>query len=139
MSEQDKNNDYEPWYYCAVCLSPSIQHEDVMGSDYCKSCGSTSVVESTFEEWEAKYVKKYGHRYTEKSNDIRNSPVFKMSFSKLMKKVSDCPKWDSIIKEIYGHIPRGIGKADAIIVFFDRLVHDNKLDSLRELLYKWKI
>jgi hypothetical protein len=55
-----------------------------------------------------------------------------------MHKVSDSPKWEYIIKEIYGHLPKGMSKADSIVVFFDRLVKDNKLDALRTLLYKMK-
>lgn len=141
MSEQDQLQDYdsEPVYYCATCLSLKIKHEEAIDSDCCGDCGSTNVVESTFEEWEKKYEKKYGRKYTEKSNDIRKSPVFKMSFSQLMKKVSDSSKWESIIQSIYGCLPKGLSKSDSIVLFFDKLIKDNKLDSLRALLYKMKI
>lgn len=141
MVEQVRPSDYdsEPWFYCAICLSPSIQHEDAIDSDCCKACGSTNIVESSFEEWERKYQKKYGKKYTEKSNDIKNSPIFQLSFSKLMKKVSDYPDWKGIISQIYNHFPKGLSKADSIVLFFDNLIKENKLDKLRELLYKMKL
>ena len=139
MSEQEKLNDYdsEPVVYCANCLSLKIKHNDDLDMDYC-DCGCTDIKECLPEEWEVLYEKKYGHKYLEKS-DIRKSPIFQLSFSKLMHKVSDSPKWDFIIKEIYGHIPKGLSKADCIVVFFDKLVKDNKLDALRTLLYKMKV
>jgi hypothetical protein len=96
-------------------------------------------VESSIEIWEQKYQNKYGKKYTIKSDNPRNSPIFKLSLSKLMTKVSDYPKWESLIKEIYGHFPKGISKADSIVMFFDKLVRDNKLDSLRYLMYKMKL
>ena len=141
MDRHNESNNYdpEPWLYCANCLSPKIVYENAMDCDCCGDCGSTAVKESTFDQWEEKYIKRYGHKYAEKNNDIRNSPVYKMSFRKLMDKVSNSPRWKDIIKEIYKDVPRGMSKADSIILFFSKLVDDNKLDKLREILYKWKI
>lgn len=139
MSEQERLNDYdsEPVVYCANCLSLKIKHNDDLDMDYC-DCGCTDIRECLPEQWEKLYENKYGHRYLEKS-DIRKSPIFQMSFSKLMHKVSDSPKWETIIREIYGHLPKGLSKADCIVVFFDKLVKDNKLDALRTLLYRMKL
>jgi hypothetical protein len=141
MSEQDRNNDYdsEPVVYCAKCLSLKIKHEDALDIDCCGNCGSTDVVESSIEIWEKKYEAKYGKKFTVKNDDPRNSPIFKLPINKLMAKVSDCPKWENIIKDIYSHFPKGISKADSIVMFFDKLMKDNKLESLRTLLYKMKI
>lgn len=141
MPEEYRPNDYDSdsWFYCASCFSPNIRHEDAIDSDCCGSCGCTNIVESTIEEWEKLYMKRYGHKYAEKSNNIRNSPIFKLSISKLMTKVADSPKWKAIITEIYRYFPRGLSKADSVVLFFDKLLKDNKLDSLKELLYKWKI
>lgn len=141
MSEEEKLNDYdsEPIFYCATCLSLKITHEEAIDSDCCGDCGGTNIVESTVEEWEKKYEKKYGHKYAEKSNDIRKSPIFQLSFSQLMRKVSDCSMWEHIIKQVYNHFPRGLSKSDSIVLFFDRLIKDNKLDKLREILYKMKL
>ena len=141
MPEQDRNNDYdsEPVVYCAKCLSLKIEHEDNLDIDCCGNCGSTDVIESSFNVWERRYEAKYGKKFAVKNDNPRNSPIFKLSLTKLMAKVSDCPKWESIIKDVYGHFPKGISKADSIVMFFDRLIRDNKLDSLRLLLYKMKI
>ena len=141
MPEQDRNNDYdsEPVVYCAKCLSLKIEHEDTLDIDCCGNCGSTDVIESSFNVWERRYEAKYGKKFAVKNDNPRNSPIFKLSLTKLMAKVSDCPIWESIIKDVYGHFPKGISKADSIVMFFDRLIRDNKLDSLRLLLYKMKI
>lgn len=141
MSEQEKLNDYdsEPIFYCATCLSLKIKHEDAIDYDCCCECGCTNIAESTVDEWEKKYESKYGHKYTEKSNDIRKSPIFQLSFSQLMRKVSDSAMWENIIKEVYGYLPKGLSKSDSIVLFFDKLIKDNKLDRLREILYKMKI
>lgn len=134
-------NDYdsEPVHYCATCLSLKIKHDDDLDIDFCCECGNTEMIESPFEVWEKKFEKKYGHKYAVKSEDPRKSPIFQLPLSKLMHKVSDHPKWESIIKSIYGYFPKGLSKADSIVVFFDKLVKDNKLDALRTLLYKMKI
>lgn len=141
MSEQEKYTDYdsEPVYYCATCLSLNIKHEDAIDSDCCGECGCTDIRQMMPEEWEKLYEKKYGKKFVEKSQDIRNHPIFQLSLSKLMHKVSDSPKWEAIIKGVYGHLPKGVSKADSIVIFFDKLVKDNKLDNLRTLLYKMKI
>ena len=139
--EQVRVDDYdsEPVAYCANCLSLKIKHEDALGIDFCKDCGGTDILESPFEVWEQKYERKYGHKFTVKSNDIKKSPIFQLPLSKLMRKVADCPKWKTIIESVYGHFPKGLSKADSIVVFFDKLVKDNKMDALRTLLYKMKI
>jgi hypothetical protein len=141
MSDQDRLNDYdsESVVYCARCYSLKIRHDEDIDSDYCMECGCTDMVESSIEEWEKKYEKRYGHKFAEKSNDLRKSPIFKMPLSKLMRKVSDSPKWETIIMNIFGAIPKGLSKADSIVVFFDKLERERKMDKLRELLYKMKI
>jgi hypothetical protein len=140
MSEQDKNNDYdsEPVVYCAKCLSLKIKHEDALDIDCCGDCGCTNIIESSIDVWEKRYEVKYGKKFAVKNDDPRNSPIFKLSLSKLMTKVSEYPKWETIIKSVYSHFPKGISKSDSIVMFFDRLIRDNKLSDLRLLLYKMK-
>lgn len=129
----------EPWYYCANCLSPKVGYEDSVGADYCCDCGSTSIHEGIFENWEQQYLKRYKRKYVNQPRNIKNSPIYQMSFVELMKKVSDFPRWEDIIKAIYNTNISGLSKADSIVLFFDRLIRDNKLDELRELLYNWKV
>jgi len=42
--------------------------------------------------------------------------------------------WKGIIRSIYPKFPGGLGRADSVILFFDKLIKDNKLDNLRFLL-----
>lgn len=141
MSEHDKSNDYnsEPVAYCAECYSLKIKYEEVIDSDCCMECGCTSIKEAPFETWEKMYEYRYGHKFAEKNNDASKSLVFNMSLSKLMMKVAECPRWDSIIRRIYSCFPRGLSKSDSIVMFFDKLVKDNKINVLKELLYKLRI
>lgn len=141
MPEQDPldNYDSESVVYCSKCYSLKIQHDADIDTDYCMDCGCTDVLESSIEEWEKKYERRYGHKFAEKNSDHRKSPIFQMPLNKLMHKVYECPKWKDIIRSVYNHFPKGLGRADSIVLFFDKLVKDNQLDKLRELLYKMKI
>lgn len=55
----------EIWCYCSECLSPNIQ--DTFGLPYCADCNSTNIVESDFDEWDAKYKEKYNIEYYNKN------------------------------------------------------------------------
>lgn len=133
---QFENYDLEPVKYCGQCLSLKIQYEEIVDTECCGECGCTNIMEGPIEVWEKKYEEKYGHKFVSGTGDIRKSPLFKMSFTKLMHKVSESSKWKVIISSLYPHFPKGLGKTDSIILLFDKLVKDNKLDNLRMLLYK---
>jgi hypothetical protein len=139
MSEQEKINDYdsEPIAFCANCLSLKIKHEDSIDMDYCSDCGSSEIMEAPVEQWEVMYEKKYGKKYVVKGNDPKKSPVFKLTISKLMDKFSNLPNWKTIIYNMYPRFPGGFGKADSIVLFFDKLSKDNKLDDLRITMMKY--
>jgi hypothetical protein len=139
MSEQEKINDYdsEPIAFCANCLSLKIKHEDSIDMDYCSDCGSSEIMEAPVEQWEVMYEKKYGKKYVVKGNDPKKSPVFKLTISKLMDKFSNLPNWKTIIYNMYPRFPGGFGKADSIVLFFDKLAKDNKLDDLRVTMMKY--
>jgi hypothetical protein len=139
MSEQEKINDYdsEPIAFCANCLSLKIKHEDSIDMDYCSDCGSSEIMEAPVEQWEVMYEKKYGKKYVVKGNDPKKSPVFKLTISKLMDKFSNLPNWKVIIYNMYPRFPGGFGKADSIVLFFDKLAKDNKLDDLRVTMMKY--
>ena len=133
MSEKEKLNDYdaEPIVFCAKCFSPKIKHEASIDIDYCGDCGCSSIREASVYEWEALYEKKYGHQYVVKGNDPKKSPIFKLPIGKLMQKFANLTQWKSIILSLYPRFPGGFGKADSIVLFFDKLAKDNKLDELR--------
>jgi len=65
MTKEEYNT--EPVFYCRRCLSlkvRDVKHLD--NSEYCDECGSTDVEQTSIENWDAMYVKKYGHHYLEK-------------------------------------------------------------------------
>lgn len=139
MTDQTNYNDYdsEPIEFCAECYSLKIKHEDAIDADYCGDCGCSNIREASVYEWEALYEKKYGHKYVVKTNDPKKSPVFKLPMSKLMDRLSNLQQWKEIIHSLYPRFPGGFGKADSIVLFFDKLVKDNRLNDLRMLLMKY--
>lgn len=62
MMEKTVNYDDEPVFYCANCLSLRILEDQLIG-DYCMECGSTDIRKTDIEDWEKKYIKKYGVKF----------------------------------------------------------------------------
>ena len=137
MTNQEKLNDYdlEPIRYCARCYSLKIKYEEIIDSECCGDCGCSDILTSSIEEWEKKYEQRYGRKFTEKSNDPRTSIIFKMPLEKLKAKMWENPAWNKILHMLYPHFPGGLGKADSLILLFDRLVKDNRLGDLKMILY----
>lgn len=137
MTNREKLKEYDlvPVCYCTRCYSLKIKYEEITDSDYCVECGCSDIAEASFEEWEKKYQARYGKKLTEKSNDPRTSPIFKLSLDKLKTRVYEHPLWKKIIKTLYPGFPGGLGKTDSLLLLFDRLVKDNKVDDLKLLLY----
>lgn len=139
MLNQDNYDEYniEPVVYCKRCYSLKIKYEPDIDSDCCMECGCTDTDTASIGEWEKLYEKRYGKKFTEKSNDIRKSPIFNLPISKLKKRLYDCPQWLNVIRGVYPRFPRGLGKADSITLLFDKITRDNKLDELRIQLMKY--
>ena len=137
MSELQKILEYdsEPVVYCSKCFSLKIRYEEAIDSDCCMECGCPDVVEAPIEEWERLYEKRYGHKYAEKSNDPRKSLVFKLSIKELKEKVYNGP-WQKITKALYPHFPEWMGRKDSVLLLFDKLIRDKRLDDLKMLLFK---
>lgn len=134
---KDCNNyDSEPVTYCARCYSLKIKHEDVLDLDCCADCGSTDILETSIDDWEKKYERRYRHKFVQKEEDPKKTYIFKLSIEQLKTKVYQSERWRDIIKAIYPHFPGGYGKADSIILFFDTLFRQNRLDDLRLTLFK---
>lgn len=125
--------------FCPKCYSLKIVHEENLDTDCCMDCGCTETREAPFEVWEAIYERRYGKKFLERKGDSRKSPIFLLPFNKLMEKVANSTRWECIINSIYNGFPKNLDKADSIVLFFDKLVKDNKLNALRELLYKMKL
>lgn len=58
-TKDEYNN--ESVYYCKHCLSLRILNLNEF--DYCDNCGSTDIEKGHINDWEEKYIKKYGHKY----------------------------------------------------------------------------
>lgn len=66
LSKEDYNK--EPVLFCRNCLSLRIRSVGGMkDSDYCDECGSTAIEQTSIEEWEGLYVKRYGTKYLDKN------------------------------------------------------------------------
>lgn len=126
-----KKYEEEPVTYCARCYSLKIKYEESIGMDCCSDCGCTDFKTSSFEEWEKLFEERYGHRFVESTKDIRKSPIFQLTYSQLKNKVIQSPSWRKICKSLYPAFPRGFSKADSIILLFEKLCQDNRLDDLR--------
>ena len=137
MSELQKIEEYdsEPVMYCSRCFSLKIKYEEAIDSDCCMECGCPDIAESSIEEWEALYEKRYGHKYAEKSNDPRKSPIFKLSIKELKNKVYNGP-WQKITKALYPHFPEWMGRKDSVLLLFDKLIRDKRMDDLKMFLFK---
>lgn len=134
MKGSKEDYDLEPVRYCSQCYSLKIRYEDIIESDCCMDCGCSDIKETTIDNWETLYEGRYGHKYVTKSLDVRNSPIFKLSISSLKALVYEDENYRDIIKAMYPAFPEGLGKADSIIILFDKLIKDNRIDDLKILL-----
>jgi len=133
MSKLRKIEEYnsEPVTYCARCYSLGIVHEDSIGIDCCKECGSSDLLTSSEEEWERLYKQRYGHKFITEESNIRKSPIFQMSNEKLKTKVFNDPSWREICRALYPTFPEWLSKADSIVLLFAKLYQEDRLDDLR--------
>lgn len=138
MGNQERPQDYnsEPVEYCARCYSLKIKHEDALDTDCCADCGSTDILEAPIEVWEQKYERRYGHKFAVKPEDPKQTFIFKLPLEKLKTKIYQCESWKEIIHYFYPNFPGGYSKADSIILFFDTIVRQGKLNELKLYLFK---
>lgn len=137
LNESSNEYDLEPVKYCARCYSLKIKYEETTDSEYCGDCGCSDTMTASIEEWEKLYEKRYGSKYTVKGTDPKKSPIFLLPLDKLKEKLYNSPMMDAIIHSLYPRFPRGLGKADAIIMLFNFLIRDNRLDDLRLTLLEF--
>jgi hypothetical protein len=135
MPNETNNYDLEPVEYCAKCYSLKIKHEDAIDADCCMECGSTEIASASIDEWERLYQRRYGHKYVERNNDPRKSIYFQMPISKLKTKLYKSELLNAIIYHLYPDFPQGLSRENKIILLFDKIAKDNKIDDLRYYLY----
>lgn len=137
MHEKHKLEDYdaEPVKYCSRCYSLKIGYEESIDSECCLDCGSSDISTTSIENWEKMYEQRYGHKFTEKSKDPRHSLFFKMSVGKLKSMLYHHPLMMKFVHELYPDFPGGLSRADTLIMLFDQLSKDNRIDDLRYMLY----
>lgn len=129
--------DEEPVIYCAKCYSLKIKHDDSVDSDYCEACGCSDTRTADIFTWENLYERRYGHKFVEKSNDPRKSSIFRLSIEELKKMTYSHLLLDEIIKTLYPRFPGGLVREERVVVLFDRLLRDNRLDDLKHLLLRY--
>lgn len=62
ITKQDNYNNV-PVDYCKTCLSLKIKDIKNPSQGFCISCGNTSIGKIHIEEWEDKYVERYGVKF----------------------------------------------------------------------------
>lgn len=133
----DNHQDYndEPVVYCAKCYSLKIKHEEFTNCDCCMDCGSTEIRTAPIDKWERLYEGRYGFKFVEKSKDPRGSLFFTMPISTLKQRLYNSKYLRQIIQKLYPRFPMKYSKGDLVLMLFDRLYKDNRIDDLRYLLY----
>lgn len=138
MKEDEKYDDYnsEPVEYCARCYSLKIKREDSIDADCCMDCGSTEMAFTDIRTWERLYANRYGHTFIQKGNGPRNSIYYKMTLGELKSLMFHSNYFYPVVYSLYPGFPKGLTKSEAVIVLFDKLSKDGRIDDLRNLLYK---
>ena len=82
-------------------------------------------------------MNRYGHKFVNRSNDPRDSIYFKMSIAKLKTKLYYSKYLQPILNTLYPNFPQGLNKSESVIMLFDQLSKDNRIDELRYMLYDY--
>lgn len=136
MPSERKCSDYDliPVCYCAKCYSLKIKHEDNYDFDFCDDCGCTDIASCYVDQWEIMYKNRYGHPFVTRSRNLRNSILFKLTIDDLKKLVFENEQLDEIVHELYPTFPGGLTREETVILLFDKVMGDNRLDDLKVTL-----
>lgn len=135
-SKKPQDYDEDPVWYCARCYSLNVQYEEDIDSDCCKECGCTDILSTSIENWEELYKRRYGHKFTEKSTKEIKSPIYNMSYKELRNLVISSSQWRNIIYSMYPKFPGGYSREESILLFFDKVSKDNRINDLKNILAK---
>lgn len=134
MPTEDYNS--EPVWYCANCYSLRIKHNDWLDEDYCDECGCSNLLTASIEEWENLYRGRYGKDHIKKIADPKKARLAKMSVTELKDLLWKTERWYSVICSLYKKFPR-YNRVDTILLFFDKVIKEGRVEELREALYKY--
>lgn len=130
-------NDYdsEPVKYCPKCYSLKIGCIDgVENSDYCMKCGCSEIEETSIEEWENMYEERYGKKFIERKRNPAVSEIYRKTLTELKQDLYDDPQRMDVIKQIYPGFPKYLTPVDTVLLFFDKLCKDSKINEFRDIL-----
>lgn len=143
--DDNTSSEEDSVFYCTKCFSLKIVHEDSIGTDCCAECGCPDIAEASVEEWEELYKGRYGHKFITEKPNIEDNPIFKMSPSALKTTLYNAPDCMQIIRTLYPNFPGGYGRIDSVLMVYDKLLKDNRINELKLLLLnskkenkKWK-
>lgn len=133
MPKQEKLKEYdeEPVVFCAKCYSLKIKHDEDIDLDCCEECGSTDFKTADIYTWEKLFKGRYKHKYIDIKHNIKKSPIFMLSIDKLKSMLYKDDFLTELCKTMYSNFPGGLSRADTVILLFDKLIKDNRLDELR--------
>lgn len=131
-----KEYDEEPVAYCKRCYSLNVRHDDDMNIDYCGDCGGTEILETDIWNWEEMYRERYGHRLVDDRRNPRKSMFFNVGIRELKRIVMRHEQLERIWRKMYEKMPKGLTREESVIVLFDKLGKDNRIDDLRYFLYR---
>lgn len=137
MEKEKSIYNEEPVLYCSECYSLKIKHEDSLDMDYCADCGCTEISSAQIEQWESLFKKRYGHKFVEKRKGPGSSVYFRMPLDQIKKKLYRSEFLLTIAKMLYPGFPEHLNPLETVILLFDKLVKDGRIDDLRYLLYRY--
>lgn len=139
MSNNERKREYdeEPVKFCANCYSLKVKYEDAVDADCCAECGSLNIREANIREWERLYEERYGRKLIEGESNPRKSAYFNMSIEKLKKTLYESKHFNEIVRALYPSFPQGISKADSMVLLFDKLTKEGRIDALRLSLLEY--
>lgn len=131
----DYNED--PVYYCTKCLSLDIRSIDgTKDSDYCHKCGCTDIKKTSIGEWEKLYKQRYGMKFAERTDSLRNNEFFSSTDTEVRKKLLCIPDFRDIVRRMYPKFPMEYGDVDTVLLFSEKVNVDSRMDELKLIIIK---
>lgn len=106
--------------------------EGVENSDFCKSCGCTEISQTDIRTWERLYESRYGHKYVERPADPVRARIGTLTWEELKRMFCTHRCCEGIIWQMYPRLSRRLPKADAMLLFFDKVMKDGRIEELKD-------